>query len=200
MKKGILLVLIIVVAAVAAYFLFWNKKEKREEGEKQKPLAVGEHNDVFGTSYSNLLTAYTGVKDALVASDTTKASAAARQLSVAADSLKVDQIQGDSTGILKETAVNYASTISSSAQALALEGTIAAKRKEFEMIAEALWNLTRTVKYSSQKLYWQYCPMAFNNRGANWVSTEAEIRNPYFGSEMLECGSIQDSLDYSAKK
>jgi Cu(I)/Ag(I) efflux system membrane fusion protein len=200
MKKGILLVLILAVAGVAAYFLFFKKEEKREEGEKQKPLAVGEHNNVFSQSYNKLLTAYTGVKDALVASDTAKASAAAMQLKVAADSLKVNEIQGDSTGVLKETAMSYASTISSSSHALALEANIAEKRKEFEMIAEALWNLTRTVKYSSQKLYWQYCPMAFNNRGANWVSTEAEIRNPYFGKEMLECGSTQDSLDFSAKK
>lgn len=200
MKKGILLVLILAIAGVAAYFLFFNKGEKREEGEKQKPLAIGEHNDAFSQSYNNLLNAYTGVKDALVASDTAKAAAAAQQLKAAADSLKVNEIQGDSTGLLKETALNYASTISSSSHALALEANIAAKRKEFEMIAEALWNLTRTVKYSSQKLYWQYCPMAFNNRGAYWLSNEAQIRNPYFGDEMLECGSVQDSLDYSAKK
>src|SRR5687767_13025965 len=99
MKKGILLILIIAIAGAAAYFLFFNKKEKREEGEKQKPLAIGEHSNAFGESYNMLLAAYTGVKDALVASDTAKASAAARQLIVAADSLKVNEIQGDSTGI-----------------------------------------------------------------------------------------------------
>jgi Cu(I)/Ag(I) efflux system membrane fusion protein len=39
--------------------------------------------------------------------------------------------------------------------------------------------------------------MAFNNKGAYWLSNEREIKNPYFGSEMLECGSVEDSLDYS---
>ena len=198
--KKLILALILLVAGVSVYFLFFSGGKKGPEAPKQQPLALEDKGNAFNNSYNRLLTAYISVKDALVASDTAKASAAARELAIAADSLKVNEIQGDSTGILKETALNYASTISSSAQALALEATIAAKRKEFEMIAEALWNLTRTVKYSSQKLYWQYCPMAFNNRGANWVSTEAEIRNPYFGNEMLECGSIQDSLDYSAKK
>jgi Cu(I)/Ag(I) efflux system membrane fusion protein len=198
MKKAIS-VLILVVIIGAAYFLFFKKGEKRPEGPKQQPLTQADNTGVFNQSYNVLLTAYDGLKDALVASDTTKASAAARELRVAADSLKVSEIHGDSTGALKETAKVYASTISSSAHALTMEPNITAKRKEFEMIADALYNLTRTVRYDGQKLYWQFCPMAFDNKGAYWISNEREIRNPYFGNEMLECGSVQDSLDYSKK-
>ena len=94
---------------------------------------------------------------------------------------------------------NFAGTIVGSAQALAGEKDIKAKRKEFEMIADAMWSLTRVVKYNGQKVYWQYCPMAFNNKGAYWMSNEREIKNPYFGHEMPECGSVEDSLDYSAR-
>jgi Cu(I)/Ag(I) efflux system membrane fusion protein len=39
--------------------------------------------------------------------------------------------------------------------------------------------------------------MAFNKQGAYWMSNEREIKNPYFGNEMLNCGSVEDSLDYS---
>jgi Cu(I)/Ag(I) efflux system membrane fusion protein len=198
MKKAIS-VLILVIVVGAAYFLFFKKGEKRDEGPKQQPLTLDDNTGAFNQSYNTLLTAYDGLKDALVASDTTKASAAARELRVAADSLKVSEIHGDSTGAIKETAKVYASTISSSAHALSLEANITAKRKEFEMIADALYNLTRTVRYDGQKLYWQFCPMAFNNKGAYWISNEREIRNPYFGNEMLECGSVEDSLDYSKK-
>lgn len=198
MKKAIP-ILILLIAGVAVYFIFIKKEPKQPEGEKQKPLTLEDHSSAFTRSYDNLLTAYMNVKDALVASDTGNASNAARQLITAADSLRVDEIQGDTTGVLKETAKNYSSTISSSALALSMEKDITAKRKEFEMIAEALWNLTRTVRYDGQKLYWQYCPMAFDNRGAYWVSDKSEILNPYFGDEMLHCGSVQDSLDYSKK-
>jgi len=38
--------------------------------------------------------------------------------------------------------------------------------------------------------------MAFDNKGAYWLSNEAAIRNPYFGDEMLECGKVEDSVDY----
>ena len=67
------------------------------------------------------------------------------------------------------------------------------------MIAESVWTLTRTVKYTGKIVYYQYCPMAFNNKGAYWMSQDREIKNPYFGDKMLECGSLEDSLDYSKK-
>ena len=196
MKKGLLLVVLVIVA-VAAYFLFFNKKERGPEPEKQKPLALEDRSQAFNNSYNKVVVAYTGVKDALIAGDTTKASAAARELAVAADSLKVEEMKADSN--LKATALDFASTISSSAIALARETDITAKRKEFKMIADVLWTLTQTVQYDGQKLYWLHCPMAFNNDGAYWVSTEPIVRNPYFGSQMLECGEVKDSLDYSKK-
>jgi hypothetical protein len=195
--KKLISVLILLVAGVSVYFIFFKKDKKQPEGEKQKPLALEDNTSAFNKSYNTVLAAYINVKDALVASDTAKASAAARQLAIAADSLQVQEIKGDS--MLKETARNFASTVSSSALGLAGENDIKNKRKEFQMIADAMWTLTQTVQYDGQKLYWHYCPMAFNNSGAYWMSNERQIRNPYFGNEMLECGSVQDSLDYSKK-
>lgn len=39
-------------------------------------------------------------------------------------------------------------------------------------------------------LFRVHCPMAFNNRGADWVQRGRDVRNPYFGSSMLTCGGI----------
>lgn len=33
-----------------------------------------------------------------------------------------------------------------------------------------------------------HCPMAFDNRGADWLAPDELVRNPYFGAEMLACG------------
>jgi hypothetical protein len=198
--KRIFLVLILVIVAAAAYFLFIRKSDKPgPPEEKQKPVAIGQHTSTFTQSYSELIAAYLGLKDALVASDTAKASAAALKLAVASDSLRVNEIQGDTSNIIKQTAGTYTSMITSSAKGLAGENSLTEMRKEFEMIADNLWQLTRVVKYDGQKLFWQYCPMAFNNRGAYWISSERQVRNPYFGDEMLECGKVADSLDYSAR-
>jgi Cu(I)/Ag(I) efflux system membrane fusion protein len=39
-----------------------------------------------------------------------------------------------------------------------------------------------------------HCPMAANNRGADWLQSAEELRNPYFGSAMLTCGEIVERL------
>ncbi|MBL0134337.1 MAG: DUF3347 domain-containing protein [Chitinophagaceae bacterium] len=144
------------------------------------------------------MTAYLDIKEGLFKDDTVAINKAAVALQVAADSLKVNDMKADS--LIKETAKNYAATISGSAKGLLGEADIEAKRKEFEMITNVLYDLTRTVKYDGKKIYYQYCPMAFNNKGAYWLSGEREIQNPYFGAKMPDCGSLEDSLDFSQKK
>jgi uncharacterized protein DUF3347 len=198
--KKILFVVIAAVAVYTAYHFLW-KKEDKPATEKQKPVAQGENTGVFNQSFQQLLNAYYGVKDALVASDTAKASAAALVLATASDSLKVNEIEGDSTGDIKNTALSFTNTISGSARLLAGEAGLKAKRKEFEMIATAMWPLMQTVRYKGEKVYWQFCPMAklSSGNGAYWMSNIREIRNPYFGDEMLECGETQDSLDFAKK-
>ena len=195
MKKVLIAVLLLAALGYGGYYFFGNN-EKKVDPDPQ-PLAIKKNSGAFNESYQQLMTGYYSLKDALVASDTNKANIASKNLVLYADSLKINEILGDSTGMIKETAKTFTGTISGSAQALVKEGNIEAKRKEFEMISDALWSLTRTVKYDGEKVYYQYCPMAFDNKGAYWLSNQAAIRNPYFGDEMLECGKIEDSLDYS---
>jgi len=44
-------------------------------------------------------------------------------------------------------------------------------------------------------VYHQYCPMAFNDEGANWLSTEEQIRNPYLPETMLGCGEVIERIE-----
>jgi len=41
-----------------------------------------------------------------------------------------------------------------------------------------------------QELRLVHCPMAFDFAGADWLQAEADVRNPYFGTEMLTCGTV----------
>jgi hypothetical protein len=198
MKKIVLPVSIL----FAGIFVFQACKND-PAGEPQAPqsesqaIGIKKNSDAFNQSFEQLLNSYYALKDALVESDVAKADAASLKLAEAAGALKVDEIKGDSTGVIKETARSFTGTIDGSAKGLAGEKDIEAKRKEFEMITDAMWSLTRTVQYAGEKVYYQHCPMAFNNKGAYWLSDKREIRNPYFGDKMLTCGSNEDSLDYS---
>ena len=57
--------------------------------------------------------------------------------------------------------------------------------------------LIKTIKVfgtPEDTFYIQHCPMAFDNEGADWISKEREIRNPYFGDKMMKCGIVQDTI------
>ena len=47
---------------------------------------------------------------------------------------------------------------------------------------------------SKQKLYQDFCPMANDGKGAIWISEVKEIKNPYYGAEMLSCGSLKKTF------
>jgi len=199
MKKYGLPILIVLVIVFAGYKLFVNKNSSKSD-EKQKPLAMGANSGPFNQSFTSLLNAYYSLKDALVANDTAKATAAALELAVQTEKLNIKELNGDSTGTIKQTASFYTGSIGPMVSNLAGEKTLAGKRKQFEEISDAVWSLTRTVRYDGQKVFYLYCPMAFDNKGAYWLSSDKEIHNPYFGDKMPNCGEVADSVDYSRKK
>ncbi|WGK65312.1 DUF3347 domain-containing protein [Croceiramulus getboli] len=65
------------------------------------------------------------------------------------------------------------------------------------LFSEVSKKMTKMVEgsLSEGEVYQQYCPMAFNNEGAYWLSTEREIRNPYFGDKMMSCGKVTATIE-----
>ena len=45
-------------------------------------------------------------------------------------------------------------------------------------------------------VHYQFCPMAKNGKGAYWLSENKDIRNPYFGKKMIDCGETKETLNY----
>ena len=196
MKRIVIVLLLIAAVSMLIYQFVWNKTNDSSAVDTSKPVELEAHSGPFIQSYDSLLNAYYSLKEALVNSDVSQANVAAQAVKIAADSLNLNALEGDSTGIIKETARNFTGTISNSSAALVQESGIEDKRREFEIITDALYTLTRAVRYDGGTVYYQFCPMAFNDKGAYWLSSSPEIRNPYFGDKMLTCGSIQDSIKY----
>ncbi|MBK5214415.1 MAG: DUF3347 domain-containing protein [Flavobacteriaceae bacterium] len=67
------------------------------------------------------------------------------------------------------------------------------QREHFVHLSAHLINAVRTFGIN-QKVYVDFCPMANNNVGAYWLSEDKEIKNPYFGKEMLDCGSVIEEI------
>jgi membrane fusion protein, copper/silver efflux system len=69
------------------------------------------------------------------------------------------------------------------------------QRMHFEMISMNAITISENFGLTLDKVYKAFCPMAFDDKGAYWLSESAVIRNPYFGASMLKCGSVTDVIE-----
>lgn len=118
---------------------------------------------------------YMHVKTALVNTDAQEAQSGANMLSEA-----LQNAGGN------EQALNSAQTISQA-------GDINEQRIAFQDLSAAMEQML-VGSVSSGQVYKQFCPMAFEGKGAYWLSSSEEIRNPYYGDKMLKCGSVRDTI------
>ncbi|MDZ4839212.1 MAG: DUF3347 domain-containing protein [Bacteroidota bacterium] len=75
--------------------------------------------------------------------------------------------------------------------AIAVAKDIKEQRKHFEMLSQAFATTIKDNGLIHEAAYTQFCPMANDGKGANWIAEDSVIRNPYFGAEMRNCGEVQ---------
>ena len=68
------------------------------------------------------------------------------------------------------------------------------QRVQFEEVSILMYALAGNGQFEGQRIYKQFCPMAFDNKGAYWLSLEENVLNPYFGDRMLKCGYVEEVL------
>lgn len=137
----------------------------------QQPTAPSFKDAHLNTAY----TLYISLKDALVASKASEATQAAAALQ--------KSLAGIQNG---KKAAEQAAIIASATD-------LTGQRKAFSLLSNEMKTLVKG-NVSSGALYLEYCPMANNNTGAYWLSNEKKIMNPYFGDEMLHCGSVKETI------
>lgn len=118
---------------------------------------------------------YVALKTALVNTDAKKAASEASNLMTAFANIGVE-----------EMALKAAQNVVESDDIQQQRAAFVILTKEVEQMMEDA--------IASGVVYKQYCPMAFNNNGAYWLSESKEIRNPYFGDKMLKCGRIEAEI------
>ena len=72
-----------------------------------------------------------------------------------------------------------------------------AVRRAFELSSNAIIALEKRFGHIGEKTFVEiFCPMAFD-RGASWLQTSTDVRNPYFGPKMIDCGNV--ASEYAPK-
>ena len=132
------------------------------------------------TQLPQLLASYFGIKDALVADNAGKAAASAGEFVKAANGIDYKVIsEGNIHALLKD-----ASAISETAD-------LKKQREQFARLSTNMITLAKAVKLGSQPAYETYCPM----KRASWLSDSKTIKNPYYGSAMLGCGNVVETIN-----
>ena len=138
------------------------------------------------SSLSTLLTLYYDVKNALINGDAGTASAKAGEFSKAVKSV-------DMKG-LSETEMNalmpLQDKLATDAATIAASKDIQKQRDGFASLSSNFYTLAKAVKLSDQPVYQAYCPM----KKSYWLSSEAAVKNPYYGKMMLTCGKVTDTI------
>ena len=119
---------------------------------------------------------YLHLKDVLVLSDSIQAQGASKDLA----------------GTLAKITASENST--KMAYDLAAERSLSKQRILFTTLSTELIAMFKKVEISSGSMFVQYCPMANDGNGAYWLASETEIRNPYYGDEMLNCGEVKETI------
>ena len=129
---------------------------------------------------SQLLTQYYNIKDALVAGNGYLASIKAEEFIKTANSIDYKVIsEGNINALLKD-----ATPISETKD-------INVQREHFSNLSNNMASLAKSVKLTTEPIYQAYCPM----KKANWLSNDKAIKNPYYGSAMLTCGKVVETIN-----
>ena len=125
-------------------------------------------------SISSLLAKYYDIKNALVSSDAASAAKSANEFVLVAKSIDAKSLQ---------------EKLLTDANSIANNKDIAKQRTAFQTLSETVITLTKASTVGTPA-YIAFCPM----KKAYWISSEQAIKNPYYGSSMLTCGKVTDTL------
>ncbi len=137
--------------------------------------------------FNALFAAYFALKDALVTSDAKKAAAHASELSAAVKAVQMERMGPELHGVwmqVMEPLANLSAGIASKTD-------IETQRKAFAELSAPMLALVK-VAPRPEPVYYDHCPMY--EGGADWLSQEKGIKNPFYGSMMLTCGSVKETI------
>ncbi|GIV39209.1 MAG: hypothetical protein KatS3mg033_1009 [Thermonema sp.] len=165
-----------------------NTKQKEKE-HKQSTETTTDEAKASPVSTTAIVDSYLALSRALAADDAEKAGEAAKQLEAALKEHAQQPAAGQAEiKEILESAMEHARHIQESID------EIHHQREHLSILSQDIKDLLQK-QGVEQKLYWAHCPMAFNNKGAYWISATEEIANPYMGAKMPACGRIESEIN-----
>ncbi|WP_158278701.1 efflux RND transporter periplasmic adaptor subunit [Rhodohalobacter mucosus] len=163
------------------------------QNEAASVPAAEQFNDVpndFRELFTKAVSYYIEGKDALLESDLSSAQSAYESFISSLEEIGVHGLSGDGHVAWMES---YEALVTHASGMLSADDR-EARANSFRSLSE---ELIRAVKMFGIDgvVYHQYCPMAFGNEGASWLSSNQQIQNPYFPETMPRCGEVIERIE-----
>jgi Cu(I)/Ag(I) efflux system membrane fusion protein len=139
----------------------------------------------------NVFNNYMNLKDYLVKDKFEEAKAEVANLDSSLKSLDLDKFNAS----VQEALQLYLKGLQKQLSLLRTAKDISDLRANFDELSVILIRMAKSFKPFNDKVYVHHCPMAENDNGANWLSFSEKVRNPYYGSQMLNCGEITGVIE-----
>ncbi len=133
-----------------------------------------------------LVSNYLEIKEALVQDNPEEAKLRANQLNEMLQ--RNEQENMDLSPKVKNLFTNTTHILRQSSKIILSTNELWEIKSAFSSMAPAAYKLARVSDFTDMRLYYQYCPESFNNRGAYWLSRSEEINNPYAEQDNQSCG------------
>jgi len=141
--------------------------------------------------FESSLKAYFDIQVALSEDDLERAGEGASRLLQALSGVSMKEMPAD----LHVVWMKSYPRLKASTDAVKIAANLGDAREAFEAMSLAMLNLVRNVDYTGDVPVYQYhCPMAFQNKGADWLQDKEGTANPYFGAAMYRCGKMQAQI------
>jgi copper chaperone CopZ len=129
------------------------------------------------------------LKDALVKTDGKVASSLSKDLLTSLNEVKMDQLAMD----VHMVWMKVMKDLTADTKSITETQDIKKQRTVFMSLSKSMYDLMKVAKYETPVFY-QFCPMANGGKGANWLSKDNAIKNPYYGSQMMSCGKTVETI------
>jgi len=136
-----------------------------------------------------LFDSYFALKDALVKSDGNQASGKAASLLALIKSVKMESLETQAHMVWMKVYKD----LQAHTESISKTKETAAQREHFASLSTGMYELVKAGSPATT-VYYQHCPMYNDGKGANWLSKENNIKNPYYGSMMLTCGKTVETI------
>lgn len=208
MKKIIIGVLAIAAVTFAACNNASNKSHEEHDttsmasGSAQQPAAADDKpvaevapqftnvDPKVAASLKSVIDHYLHIKNGLAGDDDAEAANGGKAMEEALGSVDQSLLTPDQ----KKTFADNADDLKEHAEHIGKnKGNIEHQREHFAQMSDDVYALVKAFG-GGRVLYHDHCPMYNDNKGALWLSEVKEVKNPYLGSKMPTCGTVEEVI------